>query len=120
LTIESAGRNRNIFTPCGTNPSLTHCVGTGNPNQSWLSPTSQHSPILIPLEDWAFFFSIAVHTIETEEAMSIDSAKQAIETAIHRGDFKSMGIAVFKAINALEERIREMEEEIARLKAKVN
>ncbi|MBA8881275.1 hypothetical protein [Phyllobacterium myrsinacearum] len=52
--------------------------------------------------------------------MSIDSAKQAIETAIHRGDFKSMGVAVFKAINALEDRIRQMEEEIARLKAKVN
>ncbi|QND52921.1 hypothetical protein HB779_14180 [Phyllobacterium sp. 628] len=52
--------------------------------------------------------------------MSIDSAKQAIETAIHRSDFKSMGVGVFKAINALEDRIRQLEDEVARLKAKVN
>ncbi|WP_157929508.1 hypothetical protein [Phyllobacterium zundukense] len=50
--------------------------------------------------------------------MSIADAKHAIEAAIHSGDFKSMGVAVFKAINALEERIKRLEEEIERLKVK--
>jgi uncharacterized small protein (DUF1192 family) len=50
--------------------------------------------------------------------MSIENAKHAIEAAIHSGDFKSMGVAVFKAINALEERIKRLEEEIERLKVK--
>ncbi|MCO4316597.1 hypothetical protein M8997_005330 [Phyllobacterium sp. 21LDTY02-6] len=52
--------------------------------------------------------------------MSLENARQAIEAAIHSGDFKSMGIAVFKAINALEERIKELERETAQLKAKLN
>ncbi|UXN64022.1 MULTISPECIES: hypothetical protein [Phyllobacterium] len=50
--------------------------------------------------------------------MSIENARHAIEAAIHSGDFKSMGVAVFKAINALEERIKRLEEELERLKAK--
>jgi polyhydroxyalkanoate synthesis regulator phasin len=50
--------------------------------------------------------------------MSIEKAKQAIEAAIHSGDFKSMGVAVFKSINALEERIKVLEEEVQRLKNK--
>lgn len=52
-----------------------------------------------------------------EEKMSLENARQAIEAAIHSGDFKSMGVAVFKAINALEERIKALEEENERLKA---
>ena len=50
--------------------------------------------------------------------MSIENARHAIEAAIHSGDFKSMGVAVFKAINALDERIKRLEEELERLKAK--
>ena len=49
--------------------------------------------------------------------MSIEYAKHAIEAAIHSGDFKSMGVAVFKAINALEQRIKRLEEESERSKA---
>lgn len=51
--------------------------------------------------------------------MSLENARQAIEAAIHSGDFKSMGIAVFKAINALEERIKALEEENTALRAKL-
>jgi hypothetical protein len=51
--------------------------------------------------------------------MSIEDAKHAIEAAIHSGDFKSMGVAVFKAINALEQRIKRLEEDNERSKAKL-
>jgi Arc/MetJ-type ribon-helix-helix transcriptional regulator len=54
-----------------------------------------------------------------EETMSLENARQAIEAAIHSGDFKSMGIAVFKAINALEERIKALEEENTALRVKL-
>ncbi|MEK1850846.1 MAG: hypothetical protein AAAC48_02935 [Phyllobacterium sp.] len=50
--------------------------------------------------------------------MTVENARHAIEAAIHSGDFKSMGVAVFKAINALEERIKRLEEEVERLKVK--
>ena len=50
--------------------------------------------------------------------MTVENARHAIEAAIHSGDFKSMGVAVFKAINALEERIKRLEEEVDRLKVK--
>ncbi len=51
--------------------------------------------------------------------MSIENAKHAIEAAIHNDDFKGMGVAVFKAINALEERIKRLEEDNERFKAKL-
>ena len=50
--------------------------------------------------------------------MSIENARHAIDAAIHCVFFKGMGVAVFKAINALEERIKRLEEEVERLKRK--
>ncbi len=50
--------------------------------------------------------------------MSIENARHAIEAAIHSGDFKAMGVAVFKVINVLEDRIKRLEEEVERLKRK--